>query len=539
MANILTKVTNFFTGQKDFNPILYDVLPRSYRNTHFTYDDYSNQTYIDTVYESSTYFAVCLNYITDQVKRVPLIVQKKNENGQWESYNDSALAELIRKPHPRLTMSDLIKRVVGNEIMSGNEVWGKVRSNGVPVELWPVPIDKLYMRKSRTRFIDHYTYAGDHKEKKIIPAEDIVHFSRIGYEDIYWGEGEIKVAKRLFEFEQKSIEWNLEILENQGITPGILGVKDRLTPAQLDHLRNQLKERRIGGLDAGTDLVIGADMTYQKIGLSSDDIAWIEGRKMTRDDIFMLLRVPIQLVASHLGAVSDIETVRATFWEDRIMPIMENIEATIALQLTPEFEDPKDVRVVFDRSKIKVYSDQLFRDGKAVNVFVQNGFAPRAVAKMLDLPVDEKDIIPGFLKKPEYNPDEEGNDQIASQNENQAVRMGEEIGMRDDRPSEIAEEPDTEEEEGLMQAASAMFNIQKKLIKFGDKDKVRQSQDFWRTFFKYKNEELYEKIGEQNIDMLNHYFKNCDQLGINYNNPKMLDTFFKEMRIHFKKILEN
>lgn len=528
-------------GNKSFKPILYDNMPRAQYQTHYRDANLGAKNDLD-IAEKSFYFSTCINYIADCVSQVPIIVQKMNKNKKWEIDKKSPLNAIIDNPNPAISMFNLKHVMTQSIVVDGTCLLGKERYQGVPVALWPTDPRKMYAESGTTKLIKHYSYYGENKIRKYIKAEDMIHISRISLQNLIWGKSEIKVGRKLFEFEQASIDWNLDILQNHGLVPAVYAIKDSLSKAQLEFLQKQIRQRKAGGPYAGEDLIIGADMSYNKLTLSNEDIAWVEGKRLTRDDIFMMMRVPLVLLSPHEGNASDIEIVRMAFWQDRIYPLLTLIENAFRMQLTPEFEDPEKYRVVFDKTKIRAFKDQLFQDARSYNVYVGKGIAPRAAAKLIDLPVDEEDIIEGWFDASKYgDPNEEpeevpnieqlGVQPIAElENPMNSDRQGEELGARRERPNELAGESRVGVEEGLNRSLEKILAVQYKLLKQVDEKDVPLAIKFLDKTFASSEPELYELVGKTNIELLKFYFEKSA-------NKKNFYNFMQELKKELAKEL--
>ena len=501
--------------KKSFNPQLYDRVPTYESQTNYRSANRAGKMNMDT-YKNSVYFSTCINYIADSIASVDLVVEKKTSEGKWQPDRKSPINDLLHQPNPNISLSTFKNLIAKGIIINGNFLMGKEKKKGVTVNLWPLDVNKIYAERGVTKLVKHYVYYGDQKTRKTISPNDIIHITRLGLDDFIWGESEVALGRRLFDFEQTSFNWNLDILKNHGLVPGIVAVKDVLGPEQVQFIRQQLEERKAGGPYAGEDLIIGADMNYTKLTLSNEDVAWIDGRQMTRDDIFMLMRVPLGLIAPHLAG-GDIETQRMGFWQDRINPLLKLIEDTLNAQLVPEFADPKKTRISFDKTKIRAFKDQLFQDTKAFNALVKNGITPRAAAEKIGLSIDEDDIIEGWFDASKYGKPADPNEATnlnpqlgVAQPDNpmNSNRMGEEQGIRQDRPNELLEEEPSRVEEGLEKDAKILLKEQYLLLSKVDEELAMEAVQYLKAKYKTTYPYLYYKGGSNIFKALEEFVTN-------------------------------
>src|SRR5690625_6470475 len=81
-----------------------------------------------------------------------------------------------------------------------------------------------------------------------------------------------------------------------------------------------MAKRRLGGADVGKDLIIGSDLTYQRLGANPAEMQSIESRKLNREDLCVLFRVPPPMIGIYEDAtLSNIEEAHKIFWRTRVI----------------------------------------------------------------------------------------------------------------------------------------------------------------------------------------------------------------------------
>ncbi len=393
------KPTGELAPRPSSTEIIYDRMPINFAEP--TADEV-----LTTAYEKSVYFSVCLDAITEAVSSVPMVVNIKNtKSNTWEPAPNHPLQEFLDYPNPFLTTRSLLERLAGFTLISGNGLFTKVRINdgggingkGTPVELWPLDPDNTRVFAHPVKYIDRYEY-GVGPNKQVYDPLDVIHISRTNYRNMRWGQGSYTVGKRLIDFDTTSLDWNHSVLRNQGVFRGVFSVKSRLSQKQQDDLRLKIKERQLYGAQAGEDLIIGADTSYTRIGANPQDMDWLQTRKLTRQDIAMLMRVPLPMISIYDDAtLANISQARKIFWQDRIIPFLHVIEDAFNLSVVPEFGDRKELWVTFDLSNVEAVRENKFEQARVANVLVRNGWKPRAVNTQLNMGYKDEDIVEGFL----------------------------------------------------------------------------------------------------------------------------------------------
>lgn len=389
-------------------------------NRRVSWSEYRADQAIETAYEKSYYLNTCVDVIVEAVATVPLKVYELSDSGTWEESPSHALNFLLNHPNPVMSRRMMAQRVAGHLLLAGNALWSKIRDGtGTVVELWPLNPDLIEVFPGKNgNFLDRYEY-GRGIKKKVLKPEDVVHFMRVNYKTLYWGAGQIQVGQRLIDFDSTSLDWNKVAIQNAGVIPGVLGVKQKLTDKQLQDLREKMRRKRVGMDEAGEDLILGSDITYHRIGSNPHEMEWLESRKLTRQDIAMLMRVPLPMVSIYDDAtLANIEQARKIFYLDRIIPFLANLEDGINLSITPEFGDPTRLKAMYDYSDIAAIQDNHFEKARTANVLIRLGFHPQAVNRRLAMGFSDDEVYDEFL--------------VTSEQVRPFGRVGTEAGTRSD-----------------------------------------------------------------------------------------------------------
>src|SRR5690625_2303548 len=132
---------------------------------------------------------------------------------------------------------------------------------------------------------------------------------------------------RLLDLSNKALDWENVVLSQQAIIPGIVGVKSKISDKQRQNLEEMMAKRRLGGADVGKDLIIGSDLTYQRLGANPAEMQSIESRKLNREDLCVLFRVPPPMIGIYEDAtLSNIEEAHKIFWRTRVIPFLGSLD---------------------------------------------------------------------------------------------------------------------------------------------------------------------------------------------------------------------
>lgn len=283
----------------------------------------------------------------------------------WQAYE---LVDDFWEPRPEHQLTELIEAPTGNDgpigrkslfayasahlDLGGNAVWGKVFDEpagadkalpppeGAPLlEIWPYVIYPIRPISTVAEFIRAYEYQ-DESVPVEINARRVVHML---YEDpgnLYWGTGRLQAAARTVDTEVEARRWNKIALQNRAVSDGVFTHEYPLTPDQWDEARQRIREQQQGANNARTPWVLGAGAKWQQMGLSPVDMDFIEGLKLSRQEIAAVFDTPLPMVAVMEDAtLANFETSRRVFWQDGIIPTLDGLEDSLNRSVTPHFAE--------------------------------------------------------------------------------------------------------------------------------------------------------------------------------------------------------
>jgi len=133
-------------------------------------------------------------------------------------------------------------------------------------------------------------------------------------------------------------QYQTNIIKNGGKVESILKFKTgNLTKDQLAKLRDDYSEQYATAKNAGKPLFLGGDAEYINLGLTPNELSYLETRKMSLNDISILTGVP----KSIMGNFDDIKYSNAQeslriFYSETINPLLDNLVGNLTKKLYPK-----------------------------------------------------------------------------------------------------------------------------------------------------------------------------------------------------------
>ncbi|MFX0136109.1 MAG: phage portal protein [Candidatus Hodarchaeota archaeon] len=276
------------------------------------------------------------------------LISNATSSVKWCLYRYSNNKKIEIEEHPIL---NLVNNKANNFLSSKDffEIWatylalqGKFYAT-YSSEIFPSSIEFLYPHcispiPDKKLFISGFEYRKDNITK--IYDSSIVLWSKFfDPSDAYEGLSPIKAMARTIDTENEAVDWNKNTFQNNAVPPGAIQVVNP-SPELQEKLREDWLERYAGSNNARIPLVLNADkVSYTNFGMSSQDMDFLEQRKLNRVEICSGFNVPSQLVGDPSGQTyANYKEANKAFWENTIIPkYLDNIKNILNMDLLPRF----------------------------------------------------------------------------------------------------------------------------------------------------------------------------------------------------------
>ena len=345
---------------------------------------------VDEGYKASVWVYATINKKARAAASVPWYVYKKNAKGEYERIENHPLQLLIDKPNPFTSRNNMVERMIMQLELAGNALHHVVTIGGVPVELWNIMPDQIKPIPHETKFIENYKYTGktNTSENIQVPAKDIIHHMYLDPSNPYWGIAPLQVAAKTVDTDVEAVSWNKVALQNRAVTDGAFTIQNPLTTQQYQELRQQIREQHQGAQNARTPWILGGGAQWNQMSLSPADMDFINGRRMTREDICAVFSVPPPLVGILDKAnYANMQEARRVFWLDTVIPLLDDLKESFNRSLTPLFGE--DVELDYDTSSVDALAENVNEKIDAANKLWGMGLPFNAINNRLDLGFDE------------------------------------------------------------------------------------------------------------------------------------------------------
>jgi HK97 family phage portal protein len=324
-----------------------------------------------------------------------------------EITHDHDMLELIRKPNAHYSGRVLWMATLISIFFDGNAYWRKIRGTRREIkELWYIPhwmIDEK--ADNEYEYISRYKYTVGGRREDIDP-EDIVHF-RYGLdpENIRKGFAPLKTLLREIFTDEEAANFVASILENGGV-PGVIISPEgegNIPPQDVEDVKRYVGSQFTGD-SRGQPFVLGSPTKVEQFGWDPQKLNLGTLRNVSEERVCAIIGIPAAVVGFGTGIQqtkvgATLKELRASAWEDTIIPLQGLIAEDLQNQLLTEYEtDSGRYGVTFDTSQVRALQEDENKKVERLNTAVQGGWlrVDRAQA-MAGWEVDENQAL--YLRK--------------------------------------------------------------------------------------------------------------------------------------------
>lgn len=364
----------------------YQLMPRVGWTPKFTM--FSRRQAIREGFRRSTWVYSCVRLRAANVSAVPWIVERR-VNGEWEPVDSHPLFDLLERPNPMFDWSEIIRRYVYSMDLSGDGYCSIVRNgDGTPREIWPLIPDEMNIVPGMDSIVAMYEYKKGSITKRI-PAEDILHLKYVHPDDIYYGLSPLEAAARAVDIDEEAEKWQKKTLENMGVPPGVFSFEN-ISQQEYEQAKQWVTEQS-GSENARKPWVLG-NGKYSQMSQNAVDMDFINGRKMSREEICAAYSVPPPLVGIYENAtLANIETARQILWREGLIPALDDIEGQLNLQLVPQYG--RDIRLRYDLSNVEALAENYTEKVTNARALWGMGVPLDEINRRLEMGLNTEDIV--------------------------------------------------------------------------------------------------------------------------------------------------
>ena len=355
--------------------------------------DFSIVDTATTGYKTNGWVRRCIDIIAAQASAPPWIVL----NRDGEVVDNHPLTLAFSMPHPQMTRTQFMKvivkwlELVGTAPIRVYKEGGSIRFGLISPNrikgLIPVSGDLIYggfavdLTGSGT-----FTNSGDYSLDNII----IPRYSDPS--NLGKGIGTLLSAALAVDQDNAQSTWNVRLMQNKGRVDDVFTTDQQIDKTQGDDLTARIwqKIRGAAGKIIGKPLVLGSGLKYQRMGLTPQEIDFINSRKWNREEIFGIFGVPVQLGGSEAASTfSNFSAAMRVLWEGKVFDVLNTVRDEINLFAKTQNLLADGERFTYDTSKITALRDDEKIKAETAETYYKIGVPVDLINDKLSLGFDQ------------------------------------------------------------------------------------------------------------------------------------------------------
>jgi len=287
----------------------------------------------ETVETQLTYFAVfaCHTQITSDVGKLRPRLVEKTADGIWQETTSPAFSPLLRKPNRYQNHIQFKEHWIGSKLSWGNTYALKQRDNrGVVIGLYILDPERVTPLVSDDGSIFYRlnsdNLSGLRETQIVVPAREVIHdrmnclfHPLVGIPPLY--------ATSYAAQQGLAIQTQGKNFFSNGARPsGILTAPGEISQTTADRLKEYWNTNFTGD-NAGKVAVLGDDLKYEQMAMSSTDAQMVEQLKLTAEQVCAVFRVPaFKIGLGQMPTFQNGELLNQGYYDSCLQSLIEQFE---------------------------------------------------------------------------------------------------------------------------------------------------------------------------------------------------------------------
>ncbi len=303
------------------------------------------------------YFGIifsCIDAIATSVSEVPFGLYRKKNSNEWEQIDKHPVLDLLNKPNDLQTATDFIYLMSTHIDTNGQALIYPVRSaigsrSITQMQLLnPNGITTLVKKNSPIVEVLGYKYIKDGLSYTFDKTE-LINVLRPNPFSQHLGISTIQMARFDATNELNSIQMNNAFYEHGASPSGVLKTEQAISQEDFDKLKARIKAQYEGKNNAFKMMFLTHGLDYTAVTPTQRDMQYVEQRKLNRDQILAIFKVPKSVIAvSDSVNKATAEAENLSFAKVVIKPRLELIFDKLNRFVLPLFAGTEDMELRFD-----------------------------------------------------------------------------------------------------------------------------------------------------------------------------------------------
>lgn len=317
----------------------------------------------------------CVNIIADNLVTLDFEVFDKQGN----PVDNHPVTALLDNPNPEMP-PNTVKSIWWKQMELIGSTYIRFVRKGSKMELWPLYPDKVYQIPSMVpgQLMKGYYFQNNNgiagNNVTLLPDE-VVHLKQVDPSDGLAGISALRAGYRHVDILNEMDTWNFNSFKNRVLADIVISLKaENMSADQMAAIRDSIESQLAGSANARKAIIAPGATKVDKFSQTAVEMDFIEGRKLTREEVAMAYGVPLPVLGIYdHGTFNNVEASKRDFWEDTLTPKADNFCDTFTWFFKRVGLLAQDQKIGYKKQNIKAlqrnYSDRV-KDAAAVQTML-------------------------------------------------------------------------------------------------------------------------------------------------------------------------
>jgi HK97 family phage portal protein len=222
------------------------------------------------------------------------VIAEQADGSVGQKVSGHPIARLLARPNERHTSFEFRRLLATHVLMRGNGYALKVRSGRRVVALMPMHPDRVAVEELPDQTL-RYRYTRKDGRQVVFAGADVLHLRDLSTDGVV-GLSRISMMREAVGVALQAEKFGARMFKNGIGAGGAIKHPAKLGDKAYERLKHDMHERYAGADNAHKWMILEEGMDVAKLGLTSQDMQFIDSRKFQRSEIAMFFGVPPHLI---------------------------------------------------------------------------------------------------------------------------------------------------------------------------------------------------------------------------------------------------
>lgn len=330
---------------------------------------------------------------TNLAKLPPKVFREISETEREDVSMRPEFDVLVRRPNEFMPMSRFLEMTAGYLNLAGEAPWALERNKGNRAikAIYPLRPDKIRPVPDPKIMIAGYVY--EHEGRKYtLDRDEVLFLHYFNPTSDFRGLSPMRAAQLDIELDLRAMAANRSMFLHGAKPGGILTADFKQDEDMWERFKQGWREEYAGAINQGETIFLEGDVKYERIGLTNEDMQYLEGRQWTADQVGEVYGVPpiLRMQFKEASVLANAEVQLRLFWDETMRPFTSMIASYVTMLLLPSLSNTPNLTFEYDMSGVSALQpDRVKQAMIAERVFKTGGISPNQVAQIVySLPAD-------------------------------------------------------------------------------------------------------------------------------------------------------